>query len=77
MSTRFALHFCRLSRSIGASVEWTGPAPVSGVFEDRVDLIGDEAVGLAMNSDCHFGVLGLDKAENLVRGLIDPVPEEA
>jgi hypothetical protein len=61
---------------VDATVEWIGRTSASGVFKDRVDLIGDEAVGPAMNSDCRFGVLGLNKAENLARGLIDPAPEE-
>jgi hypothetical protein len=44
-------------------------------FGDRVDLVGDEPVRLAVHDGRGVGVRGVDQAEDLAVRLIDPVAQ--
>jgi hypothetical protein len=47
----------------------------SGSFLDLIDVVGDKAVSLPVNIGSGLCCGGLDQAEHLAVGLIDPVPE--
>ena len=52
-----------------------GAARPSRPFLDDVDLVGDQAVRLAVDGVGGLRVRGVDEAEDLPRRLVDPVPE--
>src|SRR3954447_17480023 len=49
--------------------------PPSDPLGDRVDLVGDETVGLAVDRVGRLRVRGVDQAEDLALVLVDPVAE--
>ena len=48
---------------------------LSGVLGDRVDLVGDQTVGLSVHRVCGLGIGSLNKAKDLAGRAVDPVAE--